>query len=140
MVWAFESPDFEYDDWAPYAVYEDSDVLVVRSEGDYFFALRVDDIGDRWHPLPMESDNPEDLERLRSVTDDLLDAAANYRRQLQRLGLTGEEVSSGANGWPAGGDDWRRVDDYDTLWGRLQQLVPTVMRLKGRLSGDPRES
>jgi hypothetical protein len=160
MAWVFDAPDFEYDDWSPYAVFEGDDVMVVWSEGDYFFALKADDAGDRWQPLPMQSDSPEDLERLRSVAGRLLDALGEYRHRPWRLAdgvadrgsLAYEDDgfrafrSSSGRGDPeyAGpyelsvreGDGWRRVDEYDTLWGLTQQIVSALLRLTEEGAGE----
>jgi hypothetical protein len=112
MAWVFEANTFEYDDWSPYAVLETDTVLVVKSEGDYFFAFNANPVADHWEPLPLQSDRPLDLARLRAVVSTLLRIERQHRD---------------GGRYPA--DGWRRIDDYDTLWGAAQEIVRDLLRV-----------
>jgi|SRR5579859_524145 len=132
MAWAYDSVDFEYDDWAPYAVFEDDDVLVIRSEGDYFFALRINNADDEWLPLPLQSDDPDDLERLQSVARKLRETLNLFRARLQLQAPKDVDAESVVHDE----ETWRSTDDYDALWGRLQWIVPALLRMRDRLGGE----
>jgi hypothetical protein len=108
MAWVYDQQEFEYEDWAPYAVFEANDVLVIKSEGDFFFAVKTATTGGRWQPLPMENETPEDLDRLRLVVARMLEAERRYQRE---LGLPERA--------PANGES---AEDYDALWGIAQQI------------------
>ena len=104
MSWVFTSPDFDYEDWAPYAVFEGEDVLVVKSEGDYFFAVKMPGTAETWVPLPSESESHGDIERLRRVLARLYDG----------IGPPAESLVPRI--------DCEQTDEYDTLWGIAQKL------------------